>query len=221
MSPSAVFQDGQDIWYSCTGSSSYCGDYIFHVARHQNTSRMEYTNDVDTDGDPVSIWGMEQDTQMLPGDDNDYSTCNFAQDNNWYNHWSEVTQNWSRSDLSGLSNISYKPSQSETTEWDTSIGLSNSGITVTANPDHPRIKRTVQYEPNSRVKSVYDYDGYAGQDNNLVLGQVSTWISDRPSSGDRIAPSYSYGGFDGGNCQGNSLDTAGDSLFVFFNYNDF
>lgn len=79
------------------------------------------------------------------------------------------------------------------------------------------------YEKNKKVKASYtyrgDYGGYhEAYDENLVLGLVSSWVTDRPDYGDNIAPSYFLGKFHGGACDSAEevVSDYGGNLFVFF-----
>jgi hypothetical protein len=121
----------------------------------------------------------------------------------WENHWAELTQNWDRSELDDLGIWEYKPSyQDETkTSVDTSISASApKSVGVSVSIDFPKLK--IQSEKSDNMlKSTYDFWGTFGPleaaDEDVQLGTVMSWDSLKPSSGDKIAPTYMYGRFIG------------------------
>lgn len=210
--------------YQCQDGESSCGDTNPKVGKIELYTYMEYDNTTNADGEKITNWGMEQTGKMLPGADNNFSSCSDTQiDDSWFNVECDLDQNWERSDLTGLENAKYQPSSDKTSSVDTSISASTGGVGVSATVSHPRIKRDMTYTSDRYINGDYTFKGYDGEDTDAQLSQVSTWISDRPSDGDKVSPSYQYGKFEGYNCVAAQYDIvqASADAFMWFDYVDF
>ncbi|MFC6954925.1 hypothetical protein [Halorubellus litoreus] len=203
------------------------GDCAMKVGKLEHYTGLSRYDGVNGNDEERSQWGMVQQSKMLPATANEWWGEEPNSDT-WENDKSIQTQNWRRSDLLNLGNISYSPSQSKTTSLSGSVSASvPAGISVSANVDHPRLEREVDYLDDRRVRSEYQYwNGgipMAAYDNDVTLGLTTGWVSDRPSDGDAIAPSYFYGRMQGIPCveesEYNIHQYCDDELFVMFNEN--
>jgi hypothetical protein len=187
-------------------------------------TRMEYDHTKNSDGEKKTIWGMEQQGKMLPGSDNtqwNSENCDHEQD--WKSKYCDLDQNWTRSDLSSLDNGKYKPSTDKEAAVDATLTIGWKNVEVNVDVDYPKIKRDMDYRPNKGIYGNYYFQGYDGATDDSLLGQVSTWISDRPDSGDDIAPTWMYGEFRGPMCRDKNYDRRNrdGSLFEMFEWQDF
>jgi len=179
-----------------------CGSTV-KFAQIELYTTIKYEHEKNSDGEKITIWGMEQNGKMLPGCDNTYwnsDGCNVEE--SCVNSICELTQNWGRSDLDNIQNGKYKPGDDKTSEVHTSVSVSTGGVGVSASIDHPKVERHVTYKEDEKILGEYDFtkgdgydepyaddDAYDGGWKNCQFGQVSTWTSDRPeNSGDNIAP---------------------------------
>lgn len=219
---STQLRDEADVWYYCEDGSA-CGNSGAKVGRIEQYTYMEYGDFVNANGERKTAWGMEQNAKMLPAYANGSSDgCNFGKDKIWTNKKAEQVQNWQRTDLSGLENAKYNPSRDVTSESNTSFSVSApAGVSVSTSVDHPRLERDIVYQSDRKYSGYYDFAGYDAADENCQLGMTSTWITNRPSSDDGIAPSYFYGEFDGYDCDLNEYRTRDTYLFHFFSYSEF
>lgn len=200
----------------------------YQVGKLEHYSSLKRYDTTNSNGEEKSKWGMSQQSKMLPAAANSFSGEKHHSDS-WVNQKTIQTQNWQRTDVPNLENIDYSPSTNKTTSYSGSFSVSiPPGLSVGASADHPNIDRSINYDPDAKVKGTYQYTGYFGgdlasRDQNVLLGQSTGWITDRPSSGDDIAPSYFYGRFHGEVCDydpdGSTqevLDTTNETLFTMF-----
>ncbi|WP_410765556.1 hypothetical protein [Haloferax sp. DFSO60] len=228
---STSLRQEKDIIYYCDTGTVCGGASSMQVGKLEHYSYTEYDNFINANDEEKSAWALKQNAKLLPANDNDYNgSCDIGSTADWGNYFAHHTQNWKRTDLTSPENQSYAPSSDLTSEVSTSLSVSApAGISVSTSVDHPELKRNVDYEPDEQVQAYYDffdqsfgggvYDAY---DSDSQLGQASSWTTDRPSSGDRIAPSYLYAEFNGVECDGAGRTTTdGDNLFLFFEYADY
>lgn len=199
------------------------GGCTWQVGRLEHATTLKRKDDTNANGKKKSRWGMTQSSKMLPGIANNFSSNPNA---DWVNEDTEQTQNWGRTDLSNLENVNYNPSSSQTTSLDGTLTLSVPP-TLGVSADYPKVSRTINYDPDAKVQGLYGYSSTFGTldayNDNIVIGEVTGWITDRPSSGDKIAPSFLFGEFEGAGCNdsGNLIATTeGETLFVFFDLVD-
>lgn len=191
-----------------------------NVGMLENYSQLKRKNVENADGDKKTKWGMKQVCKMLPASDNSFNNEEYDYAP-WINYDTRQVQNWKRTDLTSLDNIDYSPASDTESDVSTTFTISfPPSLSISATADHPKVGRDITYDPNEMVKGDYYYstatEVFAGADKDCKYGQVTGWITDRPSSGDDIAPTYFYGEFigDGGR-------NASNSIFYFFNYSDF
>ena len=183
-------------------------------------SNIKREDTINVGNEPISVWGMSQETYHRPAIDNDWVNEPTSVDN-ITNKKTKLVQNWSRSDLSNLNNYSRAPAATNTTDYSGSISVSVPfGASISATASSPRIEILPDFD-NQHVAIDYDYDNYWGQlaaaDENTQHRHVTSWISDRPSSGDKIAPSYYWGQFEGQyNTYPYESTTSAGNTFYFF-----
>jgi hypothetical protein len=164
-------------------------------------------------------WGMSQTSKLLPSLDHDFPN----EDGSWANfNTTEQAQHWDRTDCGNLQNLDYYPTtdtiESYTTTWSISVPP---GFSVSGTVDHKQIKRDIEYQSNQDVRALYDYvdtsQTYAAYDKDTVPVLQSSWKTDRPSTGDQIAPSYIFGKFtETDDYASDPYATESDSLFNMF-----
>lgn len=191
-----------------------------NVGMLENYTELKRKNVENSYGEKKTKWGMRQVCKMLPAADNSFSNEEYTYAP-WINYDTQQVQNWKRTDLTSLDNIDYSPASDTESSISTTYSISfPPSLTVSANTDHPKVGRDITYTANEKVEGDYYYSditsSYDGIDKNCKFGQVTGWITDRPSSGDNIAPTYFFGKFVGDGGRG-----ASDSIFHFFNFSDF
>lgn len=207
-----------------------CSDYTgcnatIKIAKIELYTAVEYEHDKNSDGEKITVWGMEQQGKMLPGDDNnDWNGSDCDYEDRCHNYRCHLDQNWRRSDLTNLQNAKYAPSTDKTAEINTTYTVGTGGVSVSASADYPKIERDMDYQSDDYLNGTYHFywgdnynDFYEGAHYDSLLGQVSTWTSDRPSDGDNIAPTYQLGAFTTINCSGEHANYSTD-LFTMFTW---
>lgn len=175
------------------------------VGAIQNYSEL-LRKDTTNDGVKETHWGMKQKSKTLPSADNDFgsSEVSFA----WYNDYTWQEHDWSGSDLSNVVNIDYSPSSEQTSSFSSSVGVSfPSSVGFSVSADHGKVERFVNYDKNESIELEYDYTTSWGKDlatswKDCQYALASGWISDRPSTDDKIAKSRFKAKFenDSGHC---------------------
>lgn len=188
-------------------NNSDCGTKVGEFRLYSKLKRGDYTDEY-TDNER-SEWAMSQKGFMWPLVANvqefNHPVDYFGEQYScWTNDFTELTQNWNRSELGDLGIVAYSPSYQDETKTSLSGSISASApkaVGVSVSVDSPKLK--IQSEKiDKKLKSTYEYQNAVGgrlgaADEDVQLGTATAFDSLKPDSGDKIAPTYMYGQFNG------------------------
>lgn len=203
MGDTVRYDDNVEVYHNDGG----CGEKVGELRLATRLERSDYVDEYT--GNDRSEWAMSQKGFMWPLADNP-DEFNFYYDyfgdqwECWNNGWAELTQNWNRSELDDLGIWEYDPSFSDETKTSLNTSISASApksVGVSVSVSFPKLK--IQSDlVDHKLESTYDFwsdwgTALAAADEDVELGTVTAFDSLRPSDGDKIAPTYFYGRFDG------------------------
>lgn len=196
--------------------ATYNGKQAGRIEHYSELARYDGYN---ANNEPKSKWALKQNSKMLPSISNSFPDEE-TQNGPWVNFDTQQVQNWKRTDLQNLENIEYSPSTDRTSSESGSVSVSfPPSLSMSTSISYPEISRNIDYDYDEQWRALYSYNSGTtildGMDDNCTHGGVTGWVTDRPTSGDNIAPSYYFGKF-----LGDNGDTTGTSNFIFFNYYD-